>query len=435
MTIKRLTLAILCTIIVLQMQSFSWAAQEITLWHALGGPIEGKLKEFADRFNKTQSDYQITPINKSDSYTSCFEEGIEKGKAGKPPHILQVFEVATTEALEHLDLFVSLSDVMRHLDHPFNPSEYIPAVRDFYTLSDGKMLSLPLNASTGILFYNKEAFKKAGLDPDKPPQTWEEMEKVCSVLVRSGAVKYGFSTAWPAAYTFKQFGAWHGEPFATHGNGFESTRAELVINAPLYIRHVENLVRWQEAKLYKYEGRFNDSEDLFKKGECGIFLQGANREFSLKNAPFEVGVGYLPFYSDVKTAPQNTIIGGSSLWVMAGHSEEEYKVIAAFLDFLSRSDIQAEWHQATSYLPITKAAFTMTEESGFYETHPAAYIAVRSVLDRSPKPHTKGIRLTNFIKVRERILDKLEEALSGKKSVKQALDEAVFEGNQMMWQR
>ena len=149
-------------------------------------------------------------------------------------------------------------------------------------------------------------------------------------------------------------------------------------------------------------------------------------------AQFDFAVRPLPYWEGVEGAPQNTIIGGASLWVMEGHSPEEYEAVAAFLNFLSTSDIQAKWHQDTGYLPITVAAGEQTRAEGFYEANPGTDIAVIQMTTNEPTANSKGLRLGSFDQIRGIIDEELEAVWSGDKDAKTALDSAVERGNQLL---
>ena len=151
-----------------------------------------------------------------------------------------------------------------------------------------------------------------------------------------------------------------------------------------------------------------------------------------KNAKFDFGVAKLPYYEEEPGAPYNTIIGGASLWVMAGKKAPEYKGVAAFFDFLSSPAIAAEWHQQTGYLPLTTAAYTATQKSGFYDQNPGTDISVQQMTGNKPTKVSKGIRLGNFVQIRAIIDEELESVWAGKKAPKLALDDAVKRGNEQL---
>lgn len=407
--------------------------KEIVVWHAFEGFLADKFAEIVDDFNHQSGAYRITLVNKG-NYTETYERGVQAFEEGTPPHLLQVYEVATQTMMLRPDIFYSVDELMRRFFKKFDSDVYIDAVRDFYSTPDKKMYSLPWNASTGILFYNKQAFKEAGLDPELPPKTWEDLEKMGVKLVNAGYI--GFVTAWPVAYHLEHVCSWNNLPFATHENGLGGLEARLNFNGPYQIRHLDKLVEWQDKKIFRYEGRFvNQPEKVFTDGQSAILLQGANRFPMLKKgSSHPIGVGFLPYWQDIAGSPYRLNIGGSSFWVMKGFDEETYRGIAQFLAYLSLPEVQAYWHQQTGYLPITEAAYYLSKKKGFYEKNPAAEIAVLEVMNQKITGNTKGIRLGNYTVIREKILDYIEKALNGEMTAKQALDRAVEEGNAILTQ-
>ncbi len=408
---------------------FLFGATEIHFWHAFEGFLADKFTEIVDDFNHQSKAYQIC-LDYRGNYQEVFHCGLQAFEEGNPPHILQVYEVATQTMMLEPKVFIPVDDLMRKFFKKFDSAVYIDAVREFYSTSEGKMYSLPWNASTGILFYNKEAFEAAGLDPEKPPTTWIEMEQFGHKLVEAGYT--GFTTALPVAYHLEHLCSWHNLPFATHENGFGGLEARLNFNGPYQMRHIAKLAGWQKSGIFAYHGRFTAlPEQQFTEGKCAIILQGANRFPMLKKA-FPIGVGFMPYWPDITDAPYRLNIGGSSFWVISGFDEEIYRGIAHFLAYLSLPEVQAYWHQETGYLPITEAAYYLSKKRGFYEKNPAAEIAVLEVMNSQNTPYTKGIRLGNYPLVREKILDYLEEAFSGEMTAKEALDTAIAEGNQLL---
>jgi sn-glycerol 3-phosphate transport system substrate-binding protein len=296
------------------------------------------------------------------------------------------------------------------------------------------LLSFPFNSSTPILYYNKDLFRAAQLDDSQAPKTWPEVEAAARKLRQSG-VPCGFTTHWPSWVNVENFSAFHNVPIATKVNGLGGLDAELTINNPLLIRHVAALAEWQKTKLFDYGGRAQDAEPRFPSGECGIFLGStAFRAYAMANSRFGVGFGMLPYWPDVAGAPQNSIIGGATLWVLRGRPEEEYKAVARFFAYLSQPQVQAAWHQNTGYLPVTKAAYELTRAQGYYGRNPGTAIAIEEINHKPPTENSRGLRLGSFVLIRDAIEDELEQAFAGKKSAKAALDSAVVRGNELLRQ-
>ncbi len=203
----------------------------------------------------------------------------------------------------------------------------------------------------------------------------------------------------------------------------------------MLVRQIAKLGEWQKDKTFDYSGRATAAEARFPSGECGIFIgSSAARADILTKSKFEVGYGMLPYWPDVTGAPQNSIIGGATLWVLRGRPQEEYKGVAKFFAFLSRPEVQAAWHQKTGYLPITGAAYKLTRSQGFYSRNPGADISIEQMTLKPPTENSKGLRLGSFVLIRSVIEDELEQAFAGKKSAADALKDAQAKGNKLLRQ-
>ena len=298
------------------------------------------------------------------------------------------------------------------------------------------MLSFPFNSSSTVMWYNKDAFKKAGLDPDAPPKTWPEVFEAAKKLKAAGYATCGFSNAWVTWVNIEQISAWHNVPIATKANGLDGFDTVLNFNGPLHVKHLENLVELQKDKTYDYSGRTNTGEGRFTSGECPIFLTSSAFFGNVKaNAKFDFGATRrCRTIRMSQGAPQNSIIGGASLWVMGGKKPEEYKGVAKFFTFLSDTDRQVAVHKASGYLPITKAAYAKTKESGYYKDAPYLETPLLELTNKEPTENSRGLRLGNMVQLRDVWAEEIEAALAGKKTAKEALDAAVARGNAMLRQ-
>ncbi|NEX61435.1 sn-glycerol-3-phosphate ABC transporter substrate-binding protein UgpB [Noviherbaspirillum galbum] len=410
--------------------SSAHAVTEITWWHAMTGALGERVAGLADQFNKSQSDYKVTPVFKG-SYDEAMAAAIAAYRAGNAPHILQVFEVGTATMMYSKGAIVPVTEVMKTAGEKFDSSVYIPAVAGYYTSPKGDMVSFPFNSSTTVFYYNKDMFTKAGLNPDKPPVTWQEVVAAAAKLKASGE-KCPFTTGWQSWTQLESFSAWHNVEFASKNNGFGGLDARLKFNSPLHVKHIENLANWAKQGYFVYAGRKNEPEAKFYSGECAMLTSSSSAYANIaKNAKFKFAVATLPYYNDVQGAPQNTIIGGASLWAMAGKKPDEYKGVAKFYKFLSQPEVQAKWHQETGYLPITNAAYELTKKSGFYEKTPGPQIAVQQMIVKTTDK-SRGIRLGSFVQIRTIIDEELETVWNGKKTAKEALDAAVKRGDELL---
>jgi len=407
------------------------AAVEIQWWHAMGGELGKKLEKIANDFNAGQSEYKVLPVYKG-TYPETLTAAIAAFRAKQQPHIVQVFEVGTGTMMAAKGAVYPIYQLMKDANEPFDPKAYLPAVTGYYSDTQGNMLSFPFNSSTPILYYNKDAYKKAGLDPEAPPKTWEEVAAHAKKLRDSG-MACGFTTTWPSWINIENFSALHNIPIGTKENGLGGMDARLTIANDLTTRHVANLAEWQKTKVYDYGGRGNAALPKFISGECGILMESSGgRANVLANAKFEPGFGMLPVYQDVKGAPQNSIIGGASLWVLRGKPDADYKGVAKFFAYLSKPEVQAWWHQNTGYLPITTAAYELSEKEGYYAKNPGADVSIKQMRLNPPTANSKGLRFGNFVQIRDVIDEGIEAAVSGRTPAKEALEAAQSRGNQLL---
>jgi sn-glycerol 3-phosphate transport system substrate-binding protein len=407
------------------------AVTEIQWWHAMTGPNNDVVVKLANDFNASQGDYKIVPTFKG-SYADTLNAGIAAFRAGNAPGIMQVFEVGTATMMSAKSAIKPVSELMKEEGEKFDPKSYLPAITGYYSTSKGDMLSFPFNSSSMVMWINLDALKEAGIA--EPPKTWPDVFADAKKLHATHAT-CGFSTAWGSWSLIEQFSAWHNVPMATKANGLDGFDTSFEFNTPLETKLLENLVELQKDKSYDYSGRTNTGEGRFTSGECPMFMTSSAFYPSVKaNAKFSYTAVAMPYFPDVKDAPQNSIIGGASLWVMGGQTQEQYKGIAKFFTFLSDTDRQVYLHQVSGYLPITKAAYEKTKESGFYEKNPILEVPLKELTNKEPTENSRGLRFGGMVQLRDVFGEEIEAALAGKKSPKDALDSAVSRGNAMLRQ-
>ena len=428
MKIKSLSLA--SGLIALALSGPAQAQMEVQWWHSMTGGLNEWVNDLAKDFNASQKDYKIVPTYKG-NYDESMVAAMAAFRAGNAPSILQVFEVGTATMMAAKGAVKPVGEVMKQSGVAFDPKGYVPAVAAYYTAPNGEMMSFPFNSSTTIFYYNKDAFKAAGLDPNKAPTTWPEVTLAAAKLKASGS-KCPYTTSWMSWVHLESFSLWHNTLFATQNNGFGGPSARLAFNSPLHLRHFENLANMSKQGLFVYKGRASVAVPSFVSGECAMFT-GSSGSYAdvAKGAKFAYGLSALPYYPDVAGAPQNTAIGGASLWVMAGKKPAEYKGVAEFFKYLSNPEVQSASHKRTGYLPITMASYQLTEKSGFYKEKPGTDVAVTQMI-RKTTDKSRGIRLGNFVQIRTILDEELEAIWSGKKEPKDALETAMKRGNEQL---
>jgi sn-glycerol 3-phosphate transport system substrate-binding protein len=406
------------------------AQTEIQWWHSMGGALGEKLNDLASKFNQSQKDYKVVAVYKG-QYPVSMTAAIAAFRAGNAPHILQVFEVGTATMMAAKGAIVPVAKVMTDAKEPFDPEAYLPTVTGYYSDLKGNMLSFPFNSSTVMFYINHDAFKKAGLEP-KAPKTWKEVIAAGEKLKAAGQ-QCVYTTSWPSWMHIENFSAWHNVPIGTKQNGMGGFDTQFTVNSPLHVRHIAMLGDMSKKGLFTYAGRTNQGDAKFYSGECAMFSGSAGAQAGIKKAAkFDWSINFIPYHDDVKDAPQNSIIGGASLWVMGGKKPAEYKGVAKFLAFLSRPEIQMEWHTSTGYVPITQASYELTRKSGFYDKNPGADMPVKQLTNKTPTANSKGLRFGNFVQGREVIEEELEAVFAGNKDAKTALNDAVKRGNDIL---
>lgn len=405
---------------------------QIQFWNAMGGELGKSVQHLVDEFNASQNKYEVVSVNKG-TYPDTMMASIAAFRAKNPPDIVQVFDVGTATMMAAKGAYVPVHELMAKEKIPFSTANFIPAAASYYANPQGKLVSMPFNSSTPVLYYNKELLAKAGV---QPPKTWQEMDEAGKKLMASGA-KCGFTTGWPDWVQFEQFSLWNGIPYATQDNGYKSIKnVRLLVNSKPIVGHVADLVQWSKDGIFKYAGAGStNATPLFNSGECAMYMDSSASYAAVKaGAKFPFGTAPMPYDANLKSAPQNTVVGGASLWVMKGVPADHYPGVAKFLDFLGSAKSQSYWAKATGYVPVSKAGYDLLKAEGFYDKQPGAQVAIDELTHEPPKAWTMGIRLGYMPQIRDTIRAELEDAINGKKTAQQAMDAVVAKGDKLLAQ-
>ncbi|MGD9478069.1 sn-glycerol-3-phosphate ABC transporter substrate-binding protein UgpB [Shinella sp. G-2] len=410
----------------LLLASSALAATELPWWHAMTGANNEAVEQLAKEFNESQTEYKVVPVFKG-TYPEALNAGIAAFRAKQAPAILQVFDAGSGVMLGAEGAVVPVAEVLQKGGYEFKKDQYLPGIVSYYSKPDGTMLSFPFNSSSPILYYNKDVFAKAGLDAEKPPATWPEVFEAAKKIKASGASDCGFTSTWLTWIQTENFSAWNNVPYGTNENGLAGLDVELKIDAPIFVDHFQAIADLSKDGTFRYGGRTSEAKQLFMSGECAILTESSGGLGDIVKSGVNYGVGQLPYYEG--HGPQNTIPGGASLWVFAGKSDAEYKGIAEFFNFLSKTEIQVRLHEVSGYMPVTMAAYEATKASGFYEKNPGRETPIKQMLGKAPTENSKGVRLVNLPQVRDILNEEFEAMLAGKKDAKAALTEGVQKAN------
>jgi sn-glycerol 3-phosphate transport system substrate-binding protein len=418
--------------------AFAQAKSKVVFWHAMTGANNDEIDRLAHDFNAAQSEAGLEAIFKG-TYPETMTAAIAAWRAGQAPNIVQVFEVGTGSMLAAGPAVKQVWQLVQETGAKIDPAAYIPAVRGYYSLADGRMASMPLNSSTPVMWYNKDAFKEAGLDPDTPPDTWPKVVEAARALKAKWASKspdrMAVTSDWLTWIQFENFSAIHNLPYATKANGFEGLDTELKLNNPAVVKHLQRLLDMAKEGTFKYAGRDSTPGPLFYTGQAAIsFGSSAGRGDIVRNAKFAWAPALLPYDPEVIASPNNTIIGGASLWTMTTPSRTpaEYKAVAQFLQFIGQPEQDAMYHQHTGYVPVTLAGYELSKKQGYYEKNPGADLAIVSLRRGTLTENSKGLRLGRLPEIRNIQYEEVEKALQGQQGAQAALDNVVQRGNRVL---
>lgn len=412
------------------------AKTKIVWWHAMTGPLGDALNAVASGFNASQNDVEVEAIYKG-GYADVMNATIAASRAGQPPNLVQIFEVGTENMIAAKKAVMEIWELSKQTGVQIDPNAYIPAVKGYYSLPDGRMASMPFNSSTAVMWINKDAFQKAGLDPEKPPATWEDVTKAAETIKAKNAADIPMNASWFTWVTVEQYSAIHNIPFATKENGFAGVDAELQINSKPHVAIIDRMLKMAKDGTFKYGGRDNAPDPVFLAGQSAIsFNSSAYRGSLVKGAKFAFADAFLPYDPSIIKQPINSIIGGASLWAMTApnRTAAEYKGLALFLKYIGQSKVDSTWAEATGYVPVTLAGAKEMQTSGFFDKTPGTQLPVQQLERGHVTANSRGIRLGRLPEIRNIISEEFEKALQGGMTAQQVMDNATERGNTVLKQ-
>jgi sn-glycerol 3-phosphate transport system substrate-binding protein len=407
----------------------AFAETEITWWHAMGGALGDTVNQIASDFNASQDEYKITPVFKG-TYEETLTAGIAAFRAGEQPNVMQVFDAGAATVIGAKGATIPVQDLLAENGVDFDINDYIAGVRYFYADSDGKMIGMPFNSSTPIMYFNVQALEKAGVSA---PKTWEEFQTVTAPALKEAGYTALSQSHLPWIFT-ENFHSRHNLPFATNNNGYDGTDTQILVNNDAIKAHFSAVKDWKDNGYFEWFGTgWGDNQTPFEEGKVAMWLgsSGSFGGLSKKDLPFDFSATMLPYWEGVTKEPTQTFIGGASLFAMAGHDAEENKATAAFFDFLTSAEVQYFWHKETGYVPITEAAYEMAKADGHYDRAPAAEVGIQQ-LSLPGGDNTKGYRMGFYVQIRDVMNREYGRILTGETSVEDAFKTIEDEANNLL---
>lgn len=383
------------------------AAVEVTLSHSFGQEAAQELQKLVDRFNQ---EHPKTPIT------------LVRQEPDAKPAVLSILRrTQVAEFVTNKQSFKPLHRLMSDHNEAFDLA-LSPDLKAGVSDSKGRMVALPLAYSTPVMFYNKNAFRKAKLDPEKAPATWEEVQETIIKLGKAG-FKCPYTTSWTTWIHVDNMGALAGSPVV-------NPKGELVFNSLMQVKHIAKLATWKKAGLFHVFGRRNEADQQFRDGNCVILTTDswAHSEFGDAQG-VDLGVAPLPHHGDGYEARQHTLADGPSLWVGAGYKAREYKVAAKFIAFLLSPAMQVELASVYGHLPLTEAARLAFKSKALRDRSQTLEVAYASM---NGKGGSEPVRISAIDPVRIILEEELERVWDDKIPPKEALDNAVARGNAVL---
>ena len=415
--LRRVVLLFTCVVAIAAQAAKPAAPAEIVFRHAMTGEAAAALAELVGRFNAESGGDKVIL-----QHLSLVTDPQQL------PHL------ALLEDDEHQKFFAGhprmlpLHKVMANANEKFDAAAFFPVVADVVDDNKGRIQALPLALSVPVLFYNRDTFRKAKLDPNKPPATWWQVQETAGKIYDVDR-RCPFTSSNPAWVLMENVATQHGEPIA---HAEQSGKSGLALNNLVEVKHVALLASWHKSFYFRYFGPGREADAKFLSGECSMLTSDSSLYLQLlRRKPFDFGVAALPHYDDVRgAAPGRVLPDGAVLWALAGKKKPEYAAAARFVAFLLRPEVQKQWVRGSGFLPMTPAAAeAMMGDSPAPEV---LRLAVQRLSDKKYASAAKPKTVFGMSRVRAILSEELEAVWANLKPAKEALDTAVKRGNSVL---
>ena len=414
---RRVVLLFTCVLAAAAQAAKPVASAEIVFRHAMTGEAAAALVELVGRYNAESGGNKVIL-----QHLSLVTDPQQL------PHL------ALLEDDEHQKFFAGhprmlpLHKVMANANEKLEAAAFFPVVADVVDDNKGRIQALPLALSVPVLFYNKDTFRKAKLDPNKPPATWWQVQETAGKIYDVDR-RCPFTSSNPAWVLMENVATQHGEPLA---HGENSGKSGLALNNLVEVKHVALLASWHKSFYFRTFGPGREADDKFLSGQCGMLTSDSSLYHQLaRRKPFNFGVADLPHYDDVRgAAPGRVLPDGAVLWALAGKKKPDYAAAARFVAFLLRPEVQKQWVRGSGFLPMTSAAAeSMMGDSPAPEV---LRLTVQRLSDKKYVSAAKPKAVFGMSRVRAILHEELEAVWANLKPAKEALDTAVRRGNTVL---
>lgn len=402
-------------------------------WYGLTGNLGVTLAETCDRFNASQEKYEAV-CTAYDGYDLVVQAAIAAFRAGKAPTILQSYDAGTADLMMSGE-FYPVQQMMKDFNIEIDWDNYFPGIKNYSSSAKGELFSMPFNSSTAMMYYNVADLEAVGVMT--PPATWTEFDAALVALKAKNPDRCAYGYEPSSWVDLEQFSAIHNIPVATNNNGYDGMDTQVVYNTTVHVQHMEDIARWIKDGLaeVKTTAAGQNSQEAFAQNVCSFYFGSIASHSSVGKtaiAGLNWDVTLLPTTEGY--ARHNSVVGGASLWVLSGKSEDEYRGAAEYLKFLATPDSEKWWVSNTDYIPVTIGAFKQLNDEGFYTKAPfkGREKALASLTASEVGPLTRGFRLGGMIQQRAEWVSEVQAALAGDKTMQEALNTAAERSNAIL---
>ncbi len=400
---------------------------KLNFWHAMSGARLEPVNTLVERFNESHPNIEVDATF-TGSYEETLNQAITSAQSGNPPNIIQTYEVGT-QMMWDSPYIVPIEDIAEPGEVDWG--DFLNVVRRYYTNREGKLVSMPFNSSTAILYYNKDMFREAGLDPDNPPSTYEEVEEVGKQLVESGVARDALTFGWPT-WVFEQSHYWTNNLYVNNGNGREGRATEVLFDEEPGQRIMQTWADWEDEDILVYGGREYEPDSALLSQRVAMLAQSTSHAKDIvETAPFEVGTTFLPRPAWAERG--GTTIGGASLYIFED-DEEKMEAAWEFVKFISSTESAVYWHKQTGYFPIRYSALRKLMNEGWFAENPNFLTAFLQVLTAKRTPATSGAIVGRFPQIRDIVDEAVTNIFADEATVEEALDKAAKDANEVIEQ-
>jgi multiple sugar transport system substrate-binding protein len=414
------------------------APVQIEVWHTLTDANKAEFEKLIKQYNKEQGDVEVK-LRDFSTPAGLQKEAIASVAAKKAPNLLQLEDNHSPEVVAEYKAVKPLYELLAK--YPIKDLEwFLPATSSFTRDSKGRLLAFPFMAEIPVMFYNVNAYKKAGLNPAAPARTWMDLQAELLKLRDTADMDCPYASSDQVEVHLESLAPVNNQLYAANGNGIDAPKTKSKVKTPetlqfdmLYMRHVSLMASWKRSLLFTQHSNDDKADELFAKGQCGVLTSGSGalgRFLNTKSLSF--GIAPLPYYPQATKEAGRPFVSGAALWALEGHPAAEDKATASFLAWLSKPVIAAEWHQHTGYLPLTEAAFRASDVS-FYNRVPGAQQVVANM--RSASPNSRGFRMAHYERIEPILSQQLDDAIDGKTPPVAALTNAAAQAKSIAEQR